>query len=418
VFRSSRYRGRRPGPGDVQVIWRRRLSRRTLLRLGAGALSASLLHRPALAFGLQPRVGLVLPTGQEEFRLTSSSVEFAGAAARKGAVLAVETLEGGSPGVVLELLQANAPDEGSALRAARRLAGREEVFALVGGLGEGQAEALTAVASEYGLLFLDVGSTGDAAGEDRNVFHLEAGAGEYLAALARWFSGERFLPWAVVHPDSSDGRLLGTEAAQALGAAWGAQGSAWLLPAPEAPAFDRSIAAIREERPGLVVLLLDWRQQLEFLGRFEAESLAIPVTGFPWPATQTHEFTVAAASGAPRSFAGQRIGLWHSTLRDFGAGELNDRFLARWGAPMDSPAWSAYAALVALGSAVSATGSTEAESLAQWLEGPEARFDIGKGEHISFQTHDHRLRQPLFVLDVDPSARVPERVVGVYRDLG
>jgi ABC-type branched-subunit amino acid transport system substrate-binding protein len=388
------------------------------LRLGAGALAASLLHRPALAGGLPPRVGLVVPAGPEEFRLTSSSVEFAGAAARKGAVLAAETLEGESQGVDLELLHANAPDDGSALRAARRLAAREEVFALVGGLGDGQAEALTAVSNEYGLLFLDVGSTGDAAREDRNVFHLEAGAGEYLAAMARWFSGERFLPWAVVHPDSSDGRRLGAAAAQAVDAVSGAPSSAWLLPVPRAPAFDRAVAAIREERLGSVVLLLDWRQQLEFLGRFEAERLTVPVTGFPWPATQTREFMVAAASGAPRSFAGQRIGLWHSTLRDFGAGELNDRYLARWGAPMDSPAWSAYVALLALGRAVSATGSTEAEPLAEWLEGPEARFDVGKGEHISFQTHDHRLRQPLFVLDVDPSARVPERVVGVYRDLG
>jgi ABC-type branched-subunit amino acid transport system substrate-binding protein len=363
------------------------------------------------------RVGVVLPAGGEEFRLTPQSVEIAGVTARRGAVLAGEELAGEPDLPLLDVLHANAPDAEAAVRAAERLAARDEVFALVGGLGAGQAQALAGVAQERGILFFNIGSTGDELRGlecGRQIFHLEASAAMYLDVMAARFGGERFLPWAIVHPDTAEGRLWSGAAIGALRAAVGEAGEVTPVAVPEVPVFEEAISAIRTASPGLVLLLLDWRQQLEFLGRYEAEELEFPITGFPAAATQTREFIVAAASSAPRAAAGERVALWSAALQGSGADELNRRFMARWGVIMDSPAWAAYAAVVCLGRAAAAAATTNAGRLIQWLESPAATFDLAKGVDLSFRAWDHQLRQPLYVLDIEPADAALASVVATF----
>jgi hypothetical protein len=87
---------------------------------------------------------------------------------------------------------------------------------------------------------------------------------------------------------------------------------------------------------------------------------------------------------------GARVVDWHPALTKFGAEQLNQRFEARFGAPMDSRAWAAWAAVKA--AAEAALRNTSLERL---------RFDGHKGASLSFRSEDHTLRQPLYVVSGD-----------------
>jgi hypothetical protein len=84
---------------------------------------------------------------------------------------------------------------------------------------------------------------------------------------------------------------------------------------------------------------------------------------------------------------GARIVDWHPALVRFGAEQLNQRFEARFGSPMDSEAWAAWMAVMA--AAEAALRNVPLERL---------RFDGHKGVRLSFRPEDHGLFQPLYVV--------------------
>lgn len=358
------------------------------------------------------RIGVVLPAGRDGFRLTANSVSLAAEAARTGTVLAEEEFANGTGPLAagLELLDAIAPDGDTAFRAAQRLVAREEVFALVGGFADGQARALSRVADEHGILFFNIGSASDelrGPACERHTFHVEASAAMYLDALAFWFSGRGSRSWCVIHAETDQGIALAERAVQAVGKASGGGGEVRLVSVPEAPIYDDALAAIRDAEPDVVLLLLDWRGQLEFLGRFEAsahESGEPALTGFPAPVTQTREFFLSSRNSAPRVGTGHRIALWDPRLTSGGADRLNSRYFARWGRPMDPPAWAGHSAVTMLVEAVAATGSLASSDIIAHLERPESVFDVNKGSAVSFRGWDHQLRQPLYAVKIDPFA--------------
>ena len=87
---------------------------------------------------------------------------------------------------------------------------------------------------------------------------------------------------------------------------------------------------------------------------------------------------------------------WHPSLERFGAGQLGERFLARFGRPMDSPAWQGWFAAKVLGEASLRARATDPAALRDWLERTDARVDGHKGQALSFRAWDHQLRQPLY----------------------
>ena len=97
---------------------------------------------------------------------------------------------------------------------------------------------------------------------------------------------------------------------------------------------------------------------------------------------------------------------WHPSLERFGAAQLGERFLARFGRPMDSPAWQGWLAVKVLGEASLRARSTDPVALRDWLERADARVDGHKGQPLSFRAWDHQLRQPLY--RVAPVAAAPE----------
>ena len=88
---------------------------------------------------------------------------------------------------------------------------------------------------------------------------------------------------------------------------------------------------------------------------------------------------------------------WHSSLERYGAGQLNDRFRARFGDDMDERAWAGWMATKILIDAVLKTGTTNARKLKSQLT-DKTGFDGYKGVPLYFDPETRELVQPLFYL--------------------
>jgi hypothetical protein len=91
---------------------------------------------------------------------------------------------------------------------------------------------------------------------------------------------------------------------------------------------------------------------------------------------------------------GLRVVDWHPDLVRYGAEQLNQRFLRRFGRPMDEAAWRGWMAVKA---AAEAAFRSPGGDLAAVL--PTLRFDGHKGEPLEFDPQDHHLRQPVYRVD-------------------
>lgn len=357
------------------------------------------------------RIGAVLPIAGTALPAARINLHAVGEAARMGLTLGVEDagLNGALLGWSPELVVANAPGPEAAARAARRLIATEGVTVLVGGYSAEEAEALAEVAEEAGALFLNAGASADRLRQDCRpmTFHVEPSAAMYLDALLGWFVRAGFRRWHFVHDDSPESVARHDRARAALDDRhWGAEASGVGVVLQD---DDRSIPpvleAIAAAQPDVVVLLTDWRTQLDVLSRYEAAGLTAPVTGFPEPAAQLRAFYLASHEAAPRAGSGRRAAAWEATLDAYGARELNARFNGRWGRPMDPAAWSAYMAVKIAFEAAMMTGSTRGADLAAHLAGEGAVFDVSKGIGVTFRPWDHQLRQSLYLVKIaeDPS---------------
>ena len=102
----------------------------------------------------------------------------------------------------------------------------------------------------------------------------------------------------------------------------------------------------------------------------------------------------AAAAALPNA----RPALWHASLERFGAGQLNDRYRARFAAGMDDAAWAGWMAVKILWESSLRARSTAPAALLAYLRREATQFDGHKGWPLSFRSWDGQLRQPLYLL--------------------
>ena len=386
-----------------------RLSRRSLLLLGMAAVTGRLLPggwTPARAAGeLSVRIGAVLPPERRGGAASLDDVVVE--AARMGLRMAAEDLGLNAEllGARLEVLLTTSSSADEALRAGRRLASVEKVCALVGGFGVEQAQALARVAEEHGIPFFNIGATSDrlrAEGCSRYAFHVEASAAMYLDALAAWFVRAGHRRWFFVYEASAEGRELYERAIRGLRQRhWGAGEVGKAEVVPGETDYTPALNAIRRARPDVTLLLLPPQGQLSFLRQYDSQGLPGRVTGFPDPVTQTRSFLGRLPEVAPNAGAMYRATLWETTLDAYGARELNSRFMARWGQPMEPSAWAAFQAVKIVCDAALVTGSVDSASLMRYLEDDQTVFDVYKGIGVSFRPWDHQLRQALYLVKVE-----------------
>jgi len=399
----------------------RPLSRRHFLRFNAGLVAAGLLGR-GQAQRATIHLGFVLPLRTGQLARLPNTQELAGESAYKGAVMGGEDYDVavGHEVAELKVVITSAPDETAALRSAERLVAAEGVFALVGGFGLGQALALSTVAEDRKVLFFNIGSASDvlrAEACNRYTFHIEASATMYLDALVGWFTKSGFRRWLVVYPETGEGNALYRQAQEALSRRLGEVSETGVVTVPEVPVYHEAVEAIKRAEPEVVLLLLDWQSQLDFLGYYEAAGLEFAITGFPYPVTQTRDFFISSGEVAPHGASGYRAALWETTLVAHGAQHLNERFFERWGVPMDPPAWAAYQSVKIVTEAISALGTSRSVKLAEYLESSRARFDIQKGVGVSFRPSDHQLDQPLYLVTGNRTAESPLTMANLVSEL-
>lgn len=355
------------------------------------------------------RIGVVLPTRSGRSTIPSSLYDVAGDAARMGALLAADIRMGvaGQGGPEIELLLANSPDAATARRAAQRLVVTENVHAVIGGLGEGQAEALAAVAEEYGIPFINVGSPELHLRENpgRYVFHVEASAGMYLDALVDWYTSHGKQRWFIVYEETPEGAALYQRALAALRTgAPHAEIVGQTVVAVEQPFYYNELYAARDADADVLLLLVHAVDQVAFLSQMSALQLDIAVAPYPDPVTQTRDFLASAHLRYDAEGLTPRVALWDTTLEADGADNLNMRFVGRWARPMDPTAWAAYQAVRVLHQSVAETGSTDGDDIVAYIKDPATTFELNKGQPLAFGADDHQLYQPLYVVQVDEEA--------------
>ncbi|MDH4248968.1 MAG: ABC transporter substrate-binding protein [Deltaproteobacteria bacterium] len=103
----------------------------------------------------------------------------------------------------------------------------------------------------------------------------------------------------------------------------------------------------------------------------------------------------------PRPVAGTQ-GLtpqaWFWGLSQWGATQLNVRFLKHAGRKMTSADWAAWVALTAVGEAMAKGGATTPEAVHSWLLQKTDGLQGYKGITLSFRPWNNQLRQPVFLV--------------------
>ncbi len=107
---------------------------------------------------------------------------------------------------------------------------------------------------------------------------------------------------------------------------------------------------------------------------------------------------VAYNAWTPRPLAGSeglRAVAWAPVVEAWGAAQLQSRFHAQSGREMRPRDFAAWAAMRAIGEAVTRTGSADPATLRAFLLGPE--FELGGflGSPLSFRSWDGQMRQPI-----------------------
>lgn len=372
-----------------------------------GALACG-LAAPALARAHAPslRVGAILPLAGRGLPEAAVNLSIPAEAARKGLVHALDDLERVTPQGTTphQLLLANAPEAGSARRAAERLVEHDRATVLIGGFSGEDARAIGQVAQAAGALFINIAAPAENLRSEfcaGPVLHVEAGAGTYLSALVGFYQGQGRRRWHLIHQDDQAGQALLAQARSVLPRR-GAEIAGISRVTGDSTLFRQALAELKDSGADAALMLTDWLVQLKLLATAESEGAAQPVTGFPWAATQTREFYNRARQLAPTLAPSPRVALWEARLDSPRATALSADFLARWRVPMDAPAWAAQAALRMAADAAEATGSTRGSDVAAWLSDPARRPALGKD--AAFDQADGQLRQPLYAVRINAAA--------------
>lgn len=351
-------------------------------------------------------VGVVLPAPTGGHTYFAAINDIIGTAAVRGAQLAEGLIESeeDATDVALVFHYASSPSAEAARRAAERLVVADGVDVLVGGVGEGQAEALAEVATAHDVLFLDVGSAYPATAEGTtwNVFHVAPSPAGYVAALARALrerAGDMPLDWFVVQVDDPLGEELGRLASATL-FELGERVVDGIAVDRADPTFEGAYRRLAESGANAVLVILPPAEQLVFMGGYRDRGGEALLAPYPYDAAQTRNFLAASVEYrvAPET---PRVLAWETTLVDGSAGEFNQRYTSRFGQPADPTAWTTYEALRILQQAAARARSDDPRALAEVLASG-VPFTTAKGA-LAFDEAHQLADQTLYVSLVDTS---------------
>lgn len=383
------------------------ITRRRFLAAGTSVAAAGLFTgtRATAAPAPDIRIGTVFPTKTGDSFVRASVNDYIGTAGRIGALLAETQLGTAveSQGASLDVLFTTSPTADVAIRAGERLVETGNIHALVGGVGEGQAQVLAEIAARARIPFFNIGETSDAFRREAlspYLFHIEASDAMYLDAMGQLAAREGLTRWIVAAGTDDHGLALAARAERAASKAGCTIVKSVGVP-PAIPVYYSQVEEMAEVEADVIFVLVDYLDLFPLMVQMEEQGITTPVLNFPHTITQTRDFFAASRNRLPVLNPQYHLALWEATDTRAGAEDFNLQVRARYAEPADPTAWAAYHAIKIIVDTVLATGSTEASAMIAYLEDPATTFDLAKGPGVSFRPWDHQLRQPLAVVEVD-----------------
>jgi len=358
------------------------------LRRWAGAMALLVLAAwPAQAQEQTIRLGLLL-----------SRAEGFNTSVRAGALMGEEELneQAQAAGIRFEIVAARGGHSSEVAAEATGLIDREGVQALLGSVSDAGTVALSELAQERGLVFFNITNDLDSlrgAKCRRNTFHIAPSQTMRVRALGLWaVQAKEWKNWVILEGDGkSEGRMAGIARDYVE-----SRGGKILdtIPVTDTDAHDPGaiLARLRAARAQFIFAALTGEKQELAMEAIQGAKLGIPAGGA--------EPELARMGRDTAKFDGYWTTGWNHRNNIFGASELNNRFAAFAGLPMNERAWSAWAAVKVLGEAVLRAKSARAADLVPYLQ-EQAQFDGYVGSALSFQPWNHQLRQVLQVVRVN-----------------
>ena len=297
------------------------------------------------------------------------------------------------------VLFAEGGHSGEIVEQARMLIEKQGARALLGSVSPAATVALAEFAQRQGVVFFNVGSEADSLrGENcrRNAFSIGPSLTMGVRALGQWaLQAKQWKAWAIVEGDSrGEGRLA--EAARGYLKAHGGS-VAGEVKLAEAAAHDpaQALQTLRALPADFVFVALTGEKQELFLQACQKAAIATPVGGSAPELVRIARDT--------RHFAGYWSTGWNHLNDIFGASELNNRFAAFAGIPMNERGWGAWAGVKILGEAILRAGTPDAAKLVPYLRG-QMQFDGYMGASMNFRPWNHQLRQKMAIVRVNHDA--------------
>ncbi len=104
----------------------------------------------------------------------------------------------------------------------------------------------------------------------------------------------------------------------------------------------------------------------------------------------------------PRPVAGSAglvPGSWHPSFEQWGAKQIQNRFMKASGRPMNSKDMQAWTAIRTIGEAAARVQPPEPAGIANFIKSPNFSIAAFKGQRVTFRTWNWQLRQPILLSD-------------------
>ena len=357
----------------------------TLLPLGAFAQDG-----PIVLGHLTPRTGFLGPLGEYAVMAADLAVEEINAA-------------GGVGGRQLELIKEDSVNPQTASTKAERMIERDKVVAIIGEISSASALTISQVAERGKTPFINTGANSDTLrGSDckRFMFHVETQNAMYVNAEGQHFLNTGMVKdkkWYILTADYAFGHDLLKAANGFLDKNGGTIGGEDLVPT-DATDFSSYLLKIREAKPDLVALNLAGTQITSFFKQYAEFGLDFPIGGFGFD-------TEAAWAAGPNSFTGTWPNVWNHLIDTEKSKAFTKAFTDKDGKPPENQAFGDYTAIHIIAQAIAAVG-TDGRAIVDYLEGPEARFDVMKTREAYFDPKNHQLMQEIYAITALPADQV------------
>ncbi|ARC90332.1 ABC transporter substrate-binding protein [Rhodovulum sp. MB263] len=374
-------------------------TRRGFLRTGAAGLALGVAAPTYLRAQSAPlRIGHLTPT--------TGFLGPLGEYAQMGIKLAVQHINdtGGAGGRQVELVMEDSVNPQTASTKAERMFERDRVDMIIGEISSASCLTISQVAARYKKCFVNTGGNSDSLrGKDCNryMFHVETQNSMYVNAEGEFFDKKGLVDgknWYTMSADYAFGHDLLAAAKAFLEANGGNLVGDELVPT-DATDFSSYLLKIRQAEPDVVALNLAGTQITNFFKQYGEFGLDFTLGGFGFD-------TVSAWAAGAQNFRGTWPNVWNHRVENDASQAFVRAFVEAYGKPPENQAWGDYNAGLIMARAVAEAGDAGGNALVDYLESPDAQFDLMKTRKGYFRPSDHQLIQEVYAITALPADEV------------